>query len=85
MKERPKQKAASARALLALNTKVLREEAGVSQESLAETAGFHRTYVGRIERGDANLTLDALEKLAQALEVPVGRLLARQSSEARKN
>ena len=77
MKDRPKQKASSARALVALNTKVLREEAGVSQESLAEAAGFHRTYVGRIEKGDANLTLDALEKLAVALEVPVGRLLTR--------
>jgi len=35
----------------------------------------HRTYMGAVERGERNLTLQTLERLAEALEVPVGSLL----------
>ncbi|OXY81466.1 helix-turn-helix domain-containing protein [Oceanimonas doudoroffii] len=41
---------------------------GVSQETLAHLAKVDRSYVGRVERGEVNLTIDMLYKLAQVLE-----------------
>lgn len=47
----------------------------LSQEELAERAGVHRTYVGAVERGERNVTLLTITRLAQALDVPVSDLL----------
>ena len=48
---------------------------GWSQETLADQAGLHRTYISGIERGERNLGLDNLDKLAQAFGVTVADLL----------
>ncbi|MGH9402368.1 MAG: helix-turn-helix domain-containing protein [Terriglobia bacterium] len=40
---------------------------GISQEELAERCGVHRTYMGRIERGETNITLTNIHKLARGL------------------
>lgn len=69
------EKSPHARELLAVNVQALRMEAGVSQENLSETGGMHRTYVSHVERKVANVTLDNLQRLADALGVPVARLL----------
>ncbi len=53
----------------------LRLERGLSQEDLAEKAGLHRNYVGGIERGERNVALDNIYRLALALEVNAGDLL----------
>jgi len=45
----------------------LREEAGLSQERLAEEAGVHRTYVGHVERGETTPTLYSIVRFAVAL------------------
>ena len=49
----------------------LRKQLGLSQEELAYKAGFHRTYVGMIERGERNITLNNLKKLATALGIEI--------------
>ena len=53
----------------------LRQERGISQEKLAEEAGLHRNYVGVLERAQQSATLDAICKLAAALDVRPSVLL----------
>jgi transcriptional regulator with XRE-family HTH domain len=60
------------KALVTWNLRRLRVAAGVSQEQLAIDAGVDRTYVGRIERGLENPTVNNLDKLAAALSVEIG-------------
>jgi transcriptional regulator with XRE-family HTH domain len=48
---------------------------GLSQESLAEKAGVHRTYIGMIERAEKNITLINIEKISKALEIPLHELM----------
>jgi len=52
-----------------------RVERGISQEELAHLSGMHRTYVGGVERGERNLSLTNILRLAQALSVPPSELL----------
>lgn len=49
---------------------------GLSQEELGERAGVHRTYIGMIERAEKNITLENIEKIAKALEIPLGDLMS---------
>ncbi|GKL63118.1 hypothetical protein NUKP61_45870 [Klebsiella variicola] len=58
-----------------MNLKRLRTEKGLSQEKIAELANFHRTYVSQLERCVTNISIDGLERLANALEVDVTELL----------
>jgi len=46
-----------------------RRNAGLTQEKLAEIAGIHHTYVGQLERGEKNATLETIEKVARALDI----------------
>jgi transcriptional regulator with XRE-family HTH domain len=60
--------------------KVLREvrkERGISQEELGFESGYHRTYIGMLERGLMNPTLRTILSVASALEVPAGELVQR--------
>lgn len=45
-----------------------------SQEKLAECCGFHPTYIGQIERGQKNASMESIAKIASALQVPLSQL-----------
>lgn len=47
---------------------------GLSQEKLAELSGCHPTYIGQIERGEKNATIESIEKIAAALNVSLSKL-----------
>ncbi len=44
---------------------------GLSQEQLAEKCGLHPTYIGQVERGEKNATIESIWKIANALELPL--------------
>jgi len=60
---------------IGLNITIIREQRGLTQEKLAELAGLHRAYIGQIERGEKNIGLRNLEKIAKALNVSIKALL----------
>jgi len=63
------------RAKLGRAVRRLRRGAGYSQESFADKCGVHRTYMGSVERGETNISLDNLERIAKALSLTTGQLL----------
>lgn len=50
------------------NLRAYRKARGLSQEAFADVLGVHRTYLGSVERGERNLTLRSVERLAAQLE-----------------
>lgn len=81
MSKKPKKHAAAdnadkvARIRISRNLKTLRKEHKLSQEKLAEAAGFHRTYISQLERCITNVSIDGLQRIATALGVDVLDLL----------
>jgi XRE family transcriptional regulator, regulator of sulfur utilization len=71
----PRKKSA-ANVALGVAARSLRVERGLPQESLAALAGIDRSYYGAIERGEFNVSLDTITKIAGALEVSAAALLA---------
>jgi transcriptional regulator with XRE-family HTH domain len=67
--------AVSARAVLAANMIRLRRDLGWSQDALAFECGLHRTFVAHVERQVRNVSIDNVERIAQALGVAVYELL----------
>ena len=65
--------------------RTLRQEAGMSQIVFGEKCGFYQTYLSRIENGQANPSINALEVIAEALGISVFELfeLTRQQVQAR--
>lgn len=51
-----------------------RTQQKLSQEKLAELSGCHPTYIGQVERGEKNATLESIEKIASALNIPLAQL-----------
>lgn len=47
----------------------------LTQEDLAEKANVHRTYIGMVERGEKNITLKNIQKIAKALEIQIEELM----------
>lgn len=65
----------SARERFATNLRAARLAKGLSQETLGNLADLHPTYVGSVERGERNVSVDNMEKLARALGLDVIDLL----------
>lgn len=65
------------RSTFGVNLRSARERAGLTQEALGHRANFHPTEVNRIERGRRNPGLLTIVKLAKALDIPAGDLLAK--------
>lgn len=51
-----------------------RLQLGFSQEKVAELSGCHPTYIGQVERGEKNATLESIEKIAAAIDLPLSKL-----------
>jgi transcriptional regulator with XRE-family HTH domain len=56
--------------------RTLRTKAGYSQESFADAIHVHRTYMGTLERGDGNPTLDMIVRVAKGLDLSLSELFA---------
>jgi transcriptional regulator with XRE-family HTH domain len=69
------QKSSFLRRSFAANLRREREALGLSQQALANLAGRHRTYVGSVERGERNISIDSVEALARALGVEAADLM----------
>ena len=72
---------AHARLIFAHNLRRLRLELNLSQEELADLAGLHRTYISSVERGQRNISIDNMERIAIALNRPLIDLLLDRSNE----
>ena len=57
-----------------------RNQLGLSQEKLAELSGCHPTYIGQIERGEKNATLESIDKISSALNVSLSTLFEKINS-----
>lgn len=64
----------SAQETFGQNVRRIRIVLGLSQEELADIAGLHRTYIGSIERGERNVSLNNIVVIAQALHTPLVEL-----------
>ena len=67
--------AGSLRRQVAANVRRFRLRCGMSQETLAHESGFHRTFIGHVERAETNVSIDSLERIAHALRTPAHELL----------
>lgn len=73
--DKTSKKISGLQSIVARNIKKRRLLMGLSQEELAEICGYHRTYIGSIERNERNITISTLEALASALEIDSADLL----------
>ena len=63
------------RKILGEAIRTARKEAAFSQEKLAELADLHPNYIGEVERGEKNISIDALIRIARALKSPLADLV----------
>lgn len=71
----PNRQKKALRQIMAENLRALRLAAHISQEELAELCGLHRTYISDIERCNRNVSIDNIERIANALHITASDLL----------
>ena len=65
----------TAKSVFATNMRRLRLELGMTQERLSELTQLHRTYIGSVERGERNVSINNMERIATALQIDLHVLL----------
>lgn len=60
---------------LGLRIRYYRKEKHITQEKLAEICNLHPTYVGQLERGEKNATIESIYRIAKGLDIPISKLL----------
>jgi len=66
---------ADIRVRFGIRLRAVRQQSGISQEKLGELAGLHRTFISMVERGERNVTIATIEKLAKALNCGLYHLM----------
>lgn len=74
----------SATAAFGARVRSRRGELGLSQEALADTCELHWTYIGQVERGQRNISLHNILRIAQALKIDAGDLVSGLQYDERK-
>jgi transcriptional regulator with XRE-family HTH domain len=74
----------SLRLIFARNLRRIRNRLGISQEALGDAAGLHRTYIGSVERGERNVSIDSIERIALSLGVEISELFDSESPKGDK-
>jgi transcriptional regulator with XRE-family HTH domain len=70
-----REKRLRAREVFARNLRAARTARGLTQERLGELSDLHPTYVSSVERAERNVSIDTIEKFAQALDIEIADLL----------
>jgi transcriptional regulator with XRE-family HTH domain len=65
----------NAKTVLGTNLRKHRHKLGLSQESLADLCGLHCTYIGAVERGERNVSLENIVAIARSLQIAPAKLL----------
>lgn len=60
---------------LGLRIRYYRKEKHITQEKLAEICNLHPTYIGQLERGEKNVTVESIYRIAKGLNIPISKLL----------
>lgn len=66
------------------NVRQYRNQLGISQEKFAELCGLHRTYISDIERFNRSISLDNIQKIADALQIETYKLFLENTNEITK-
>ena len=66
--------------VIGANIKRYRQELGLSQEDLANKADLHRTYIGGVERGERNITVESLQRITDALGVLITDIVSEEKN-----
>lgn len=80
---KPKPPLSTVTAAFGQRVRARRHELGLSQEQLAEVASLHWTFIGQVERGQRNLSLHNIVKLADGLDIDPGELMSGLKGEGR--
>lgn len=62
---------------LGLRIRYFRKEKHITQEKLAELCALHPTYIGQLERGEKNATVESVYRIAKGLDIPISRHISK--------